>query len=202
MGYTLEKWENRIRNRSDFSCYLTHLTRKNSKSTAVENLIKILEDQKIIGSSNSGFVTGENKAVCFQDVPLYSICQNTFHEQQCRKDLGNKVRYRAVGLSIHKQYIYSNGGRPVIYEKREVAKKFIDKSEWWRIVSLDLSDENLIVDWTHEREWRIKGDLQFDLEEIYVILVNAQAYKRFVKLASDEIKSKIKGIVVLETVLS
>ena len=49
-------------------------------------------------------------------------------------------------------------GRPVIYDKTISAKKYLPENEWWRIVNLDLSDEDRFIDWTHEREWRVPND--------------------------------------------
>ncbi|MCY6372770.1 DUF2971 domain-containing protein [Clostridium ganghwense] len=202
MGYTLKKWVERVRNRTDMSAYVTHLTREQDGRKSIQNLIKILEERKIIGSNNKGFICGENRATCFQDVPMYSLGQNTLHEQENRKELGGKVRYKLMGLAFDKRYVYMRGGRPVIYENSNIAKKFIDKEEWWRIVSFDLSDKENIIDWTHEREWRVKGDFEFELKNTYVILVNHKMYRQFMELASEEIKNEIKGIIVLQPVLT
>lgn len=94
------------------------------------------------------------------------------------------------------------GARPVLYEKRDVAKSFLPESEWWRIVSFDLSDDDSIIDWTHEREWRLKGDFDFELSEAYVYVVNQGAYKDFLKKAGLDLVSEIRGIVVLDPVLT
>ena len=168
MGYTQAKWLGRIRNRTDISGYLSHLTKEHCDRSAVQNLVKILEERTIVGSSNSGYVAGRFSATCFQDVPLYSLCQNTYHEQIYRNELGGKIRYSPIGLAFLKSYIYSKGGRPVIYEKLEVAKKLLQEDEWWRIVSFDLSNKQEIIDWTHEREWRFKGNFEFAIEKAYI----------------------------------
>ena len=58
LAYTEKEWLDRIRNRSDFSTFLSHLTRENGQMNVVEVLIKILEEGRIRGSSNSGFIAG------------------------------------------------------------------------------------------------------------------------------------------------
>jgi hypothetical protein len=203
MNYNRDKWIKRLRLRSDISGSITHLTRENGKMETTDVLIKILNDRKIIGSNPAeGFIIGNEKAVCFQDAPVYGLTQNLIHEQYYIKELGSKVRYRGIGLGFSKKYAYSKGARPVIYESKEIAKSIINESEWWRIVTYDLSDDENIIDWTHEREWRIKGDFNFELNEVYVYLVNQDSYKLFIEKASDEIIKGIKGIVVLDPILT
>lgn len=51
--------------RSDMSSYVTHLTRKTEENNAIEILIKIINDSKLIGSSNKGYIQGKNRATCF-----------------------------------------------------------------------------------------------------------------------------------------
>ncbi len=66
----------------------------------------------------------------------------------------------------------------------------------------DLDDDNSIVDWTHEREWRKLGDFEFDLSETYVLLSQKDAYRQFMKKADKKIIEKVAGIIVLQPVLS
>lgn len=202
-GYTQKKWKKRIMERSDITSHLTHLTRfSKNESSRINTLIKILNDKKLIGSDTSkGFIVGDNSAVCFQEAPLYGICQNVYHEQQNLHELGGKIRYDAIGLSFSKRYVYEQGGRPVLYDKKEVAKKLLPRDEWWRIVNFDLENDNKMIDWTHEREWRIKGDFNFEIEETYVLLLNQSYYKRFVNEVDAEILKRLKGIIVLQPVL-
>lgn len=179
------------------STYLTHLTKSNSGMNVLGVLLKILEEQKLLGSNSTGFIQGSHRAVCFQDSPLTGIAQNVYHEQKLLEDNKiEKVRYNATGLMFNKAYAFNKGARPVIYEQKEVAKlKFSD--ELWRVVTLDLSDKTNIIDWTHEREWRIKGDFEFELEEVTVILPNERVYKKFIELVDKDKLSKLKGIVCM-----
>lgn len=202
-GYDKEKWRKRIKDRSDITGHVTHLTRfSNTQGNKLENLIKILKDRKLNGSSSSnGFVNGRNSAVCFQEAPIYGVSQNVYHEQQNRTEFRSKVRYDAIGLSFPKKYVFEKGGRPVFYENTAVAKEILPPEEWYRIVNFDLNNDEKIIDWTHEREWRIKGDFEFDLSEVYVLLLNEGHYKNFVKEIDKEILEEIKGIVVLQPIL-
>lgn len=166
-------------------------------------LLKILEDKKLLGSTtDSGFICGPDKAVCFQDTPLYSLTQNIYYEQKQRKSKNDtKVRYLGWGIIFQKKDIFSKGGRPVIYDKTQEAKMYLPESQWWRIVNLNLDDKDALVDWSHEREWRIKGDLNFKLSDITILVPNAEAHKKFleeykVKFGSEAFND-LKGLINL-----
>ena len=50
--------------------------------------------------------------------------------------------------------------RPVIYDDPNIAKQYLKSNEYWRIVNLNLSNDNNFIDWSHEREWRLDGSLE------------------------------------------
>ena len=101
-----------------------------------------------------------------------------------------------VNLGNHKQ--------PVIYDETNRAKEYLPENEWWRIVKLDLSNKEHIIDWTHEREWRVPGELCFEYSQCEIIVPNSKYYKKFVKYCLDKIREdillKIRGIVVIASV--
>ncbi|MFC5701717.1 DUF2971 domain-containing protein [Cohnella faecalis] len=209
MPYTLEQWNKRIGGRTDLSTYITHLTRATSDLTTGKVLMKILSDQKIIGSNpgSPGFIVGNNPAVCFQDTPLLSLGQNILHEQDYRKQMEKsgvpkvKVRYLPYGLAFRKVYAYNKGARPVIYESTELAKTLLPEEEHWRIVNFNLSNKENIIDWTHEREWRIKGDFEFQLSEAVLLVSNETAYKWFIDNDNKNLLKKLAGVVCLRAVI-
>lgn len=182
MGYTEKNWKARIAQRNDITSGLVHLTRKQGKVNVLDILLKILVEQKLIASdTTSGFIVGSNRAVCLQEAPIYSLAQNIYTEQEYRKQKSNaKLRYSGFGLQFNKRFIYKKRGRPVIYDKTQDAKSYLPPSEWWRIVNFDLSDEKAIIDWSHEREWRVPNDLTFSLSDVSVILPNKNSYQAFV----------------------
>jgi hypothetical protein len=166
----------------------------------------ILTEGRIRGSDpKAGFITGERPAVCFQDAPLSGIAQNVFYEQKHREsNPGARLRYRAIGLMFDKRYVYKAGGRPVIYDRPDDVKKYLPADQWWRIVNYDLTDNKNIIDWTHEREWRLPGDFHFHLPEATVLLVSKGAYQKFVQAAATALPNgvaSVKSIVVLDGIL-
>ena len=197
----VDLWRNRISSRSDLVARITHLTRANTDDEAFELLWKILSEKTLKGSDNKGFVVGNKRAVCFQEVPLYSIVENLLFEDS----LTGRKRYSWFGLRFNKILMYRSGARPVVYGKTEEIKQKIQETDYWRIVDLDLEDEN-VVDWSHEREWRILGDYSFEYDDIEVIVKDDKYYRKFVEKCLEEnrmdIMKGIHGIVPLNTVIS
>lgn len=206
MGYNLKTWKDRIAQRTDLSTQIVHLTRDREDTNLVEVMYEIINSKKIIGSStNSGFICGDQKAVCFQDAPLVSVCQNVYYEQKYKeKNPLAKTRYKACGLSFSKNYAFNKGARPVIYDRTADAKTYLPKDQWWRIVNFDLSSADNLIDWTHEREWRMAGDFIFDISEATLLFVNDVTYKNFKNLCTkNEVNymDQVKGIVVMNNLL-
>lgn len=199
------EWRNRYKNRNDISSRLTHLTKGETEDEAFQTLIKILEEKKIIGSTTeTGFIIGSNAAVCLQEAPLNAIAENLLYEKKLREETGCKVRYDAFGLRFNKMWIYQKGGRPVIYEEKETMKSMLEENEYWRIVNYDLSDKEHMIDWTHEREWRVPGNLEFEYRNIEILVPSNTYYKNFIEYCIQnnrlDILQGINGIVVLNTI--
>ena len=147
-------------------------------------LCKILDEKTILASSTDGYIRQKQKAVCFQDVPLYSLAENIKYEDEySAKNIIDtdkiKFRYEAFGLRFNKGLMFQKGARPVIYGSK-CELDILPKTVQWRCVQLDLNDSNNIIDWTHEREWRIEGDLKFEYKDIEVIVGCREYYQKFI----------------------
>ena len=116
-----------------------------------------------------------------EEAPLNAIAENLLYEKKLRKETNCKVRYSAFGIRFNKAWIYKKGGRPVIYEEKELMKSILPKEEYWRIVNYDLTDTNHMIDWSHEREWRLPGDIEFEYKDIEVLVVSNKYYRRFIE---------------------
>lgn len=198
MRYNKEKWIQRSASRSDITGQVTHLTKRTKDEHAIEVLIKILRGRTLTGSTTgSGFIVGNTPAVCFQESPLYSICQNYQYEAKVAKENNKEARYSAFGLMFQKDYIYNKGGRPVLYEDTDFAKGILPEDQWWRIVRFDLSNSDNIIDWTHEREWRIPNSFKFDISKVTIIVPNPENYRMFYELSKvggEDVASKVRAV--------
>ncbi|WP_143521829.1 DUF2971 domain-containing protein [Pseudomonas sp. 2995-3] len=198
MRYNKDKWIQRSASRSDITGQVTHLTKRTKDARAVEILIKILRARVLMGSTTtSGFIVGDTPAVCFQEAPLYSICQNYQYEAMDAKENDRAARYSAYGLMFQKDYVYNKGGRPVLYENTKLAKEILPRDQWWRIVRFDLSNSDSIIDWTHEREWRTPNNFEFDISNATIIVPNPEAYRDFYELSKvggEDVAIKVRTV--------
>lgn len=198
-----KEWRDRISRRSDFTSRITHLTKGNTEEEAFENLKSILVDKKLNGGI--GYVNGGIPVVCLQETPLSSIAENLLYEEYLREEKSsNKIRYMAFGLRFTKLLIYSNGGRPVIYGDKQELIDMLPAEEYWRIVDMKLTDPESIVDWSHEREWRIKNELSFEYDQTEVIVPTRKYYKELVSYCEEndriDILKGINGIITLNSI--
>ena len=82
-----------ISRRTDFTSRVTHLMRRTNERTEFENIIKILDEKQLMGSTtDTGFIVGDRTALCFQDVILLSIAENFSYEQELTEK-SVKIRY-------------------------------------------------------------------------------------------------------------
>ncbi|MGH7839354.1 MAG: hypothetical protein ACREQC_16220 [Candidatus Binataceae bacterium] len=127
---------------------LTHFTRASRAGDALDNLVTILRDGVIVGSSR--MVSGKKRAVCLFDVPIAELSRLLTR--------ANRRRYQPFGLALDKRYAFARGARPVIYIPLAEARAILAGEELWRVVAIDLG-RTPAVDWTFEREWRVPGEL-------------------------------------------
>ena len=193
------EWREKISNRSDLVARLSHLTGRKASNDdgAFEVLWKILTEKRLIASGAEGFINGDIKAVCFQEVPLQAMAENV---------LRGNTHYFGFGLRVNRGFFYRRGGRPVFYGEVDHLKKILPATEYWRIVSMNLNDPDRIIDWTHEREWRHPGDFEFDWSEIEVIVKDHIYFEKFINRCFEknqtDILKGIHGIISLDSVIS
>lgn len=210
-------WAERIGNRLDCTEYITHLTRRTKDKRTIEVLYDIIDSRKVFGSTAEGFVTG-GPAACFQDVPLVAMANNIVFEENknfqerlefCDKtdwqydlnDVPPEFRYEAFGIRVHKIDAYGKGARPVIYGDKRLFLSLFPSDEHWRLVDMNLDNEGKIIDWSHEREWRIKGDYSFSLKEIDIIVGCEQSKQELIEHYRQhrvEIEKEVKRIIILQ----
>lgn len=187
MGTKSKLVNSRIHSRSYLTNVLVHLTKDSETDKAIDVLIKIIRDGYLKASSQ-GFIIGGEKVVCFQEVPLNSIKENLSYEEE---KLKGKKRYSKFGIAISREDIYLNEGRPVIYETLNSIKDNIDKSEQWRCVNFDLNNEENYIDFTFEREWRLRRDIEILFKYDKIIIGNEDDKDYIInQLKNDELDYK------------
>jgi hypothetical protein len=144
--------------RADLSKYLVHWT-KGSDAEAFAALRAIVFERRIIGSSNA--IRGGWTCVCFTEAP-----ERAFHQV-----IG---KYRPFGVQVPKAWLFSLGGRPVIYQPAAEYDSLPDQLRW-RHMRYE-PDANPPFDFSWEREWRIRTDSLLLSPPVTRILVPHQSW--------------------------
>ena len=139
--------------RVDISPYLVHFTSGDNYEDAFKRLRKIISERRLIAGTQ--YIKGNYACVCFSEAPLAILTGGLVNEEYYS-------RYSPFGIMVLKQWLFAQGGRPVIYESDQEYND-LPESHRWRHVLYELRENFSRVDFTWEREWRIKYDLlQFD----------------------------------------
>ncbi|MDF1659627.1 MAG: hypothetical protein P1U58_18560 [Verrucomicrobiales bacterium] len=135
------------KSRNDLSDYLWHFCREDKQTKTT--LLSILDQKVIRAAKDPG--SGE-KVVCFTEAPLEEMRRQA---PQLRKAMYN--RFSLFGIGFRRDFVFKNGGLPVVYQPA-VQLNSLPADYRWRHVEFDLQQG---IDYTWQREWRIKGDLDF-----------------------------------------
>jgi hypothetical protein len=129
-------------------------------------LEKILSEGQLRGTS--GWTYGYN-CVCFTEAPIHEF-NSIFSLVEIAASEKERPRYEPYGIAVNKNWLFSKGGRPVIYDHPNALEAFPDDQKY-RFVPYD-PDQG--IDFTWEREWRIQTDLlKLDPKETLVIVPTA-----------------------------
>ncbi len=146
--------------RSDLSQNLIHFTKGNSDEEAFQDLCSIIRDRRIVGSTNK--IKGQHQCVCLSETPL-CFAKNGLANSSAYK------RYKPFGIMFEKSHIFALGGRPVIYQTDEEYALLPDSHNWRHVKYEPLTPNP--IDWTWEREWRLKCEfLDFTSNEVELIV--------------------------------
>lgn len=162
--------------RRDMSDLLFHFTRGkepiwhelrgyrfNSSDTASNILTKILREGFLRGSSE--WTYGKN-TICFTEAPIQEF-NSIFSLASIASEKHLRPRYEPYGVAVNKRWLFSQGGRPVIYDHPDSETKYPDDL-LYRFCPYDLENS---VDYTWEREWRIETkELRLDPKHTIVIV--------------------------------
>ena len=146
--------------RHDISDKLTHFTSpRENWQEACGRLAGILEARTI--RAGDGNVRGGHTCVCFTEAPLASLPGRLVNPD-------NYSRYAPFGIILEKAWLFERGGRPVIYQTPAEYGE-LPSSHQWRHVRYEPAAQPPI-DFSWEREWRIRGDVVFQPNDISIVV--------------------------------
>lgn len=193
--------------RRDFSPLLVHLTRgqgegEDRRTSARRNLWAMLRSGVIEARKPYGLTRrcldgevppGYFHAVCLTDTPPEEL-STVIGDIRARGD-----RLDNYGLVFSKRFIMEAGGSPVIYLCTQQGNELVDAFVWLaqkgftsrrslrRMAPLLLLmesfgpgyfDQRRLVDFHWEREWRVAGDLNFELDDVLLGICDQRDIER------------------------
>ena len=137
-------------------------------SHAYSVLEKILSDGHLLGSSKN--IRGGFKCICFTESPISEIA-SLFALVSIAESEHEKTRYEPYGIAVKKEWLFKQGGRPVIYQPESEFQLLPDELKY-RHVRYEPSEG---IDFSWEREWRINTDtLMLDPKETLVVVPDSE----------------------------
>lgn len=149
------------------SVQLVHGGTLSMPSSASAVLRKIVYEGKLIGTSK--WTYGEN-CVCFTEAPIQEF-NSIFSLIEIASSQEERPRYEPYGVAVSKKWLFAQGGRPVIYDHPDSSGE-LPEGLRYRFVPYDPARG---IDFTWEREWRIRTDsLELDPKETLVVVPTSE----------------------------
>ena len=161
------------------------------KASAFEKLLSILKS-KIIYGSPMPYLPTAPQAVCFTECIWDSLV-----------DLAE--RYSPYGVVLLKRVVFKKGGGPALYVRGDTLKSMGNQiPDQLEALVAPFDPEAVLVlgnvlDWLHEREWRLPGNLEFEDNEIEYIIVNSSDDENKVVETFGTDRFPRNRIIVMET---
>lgn len=156
--------------RGDLSNCLVHLTRGTTEATAAESFVSVITSKELRGSSRD--IRGGYKCVCFSEAPISVLA----HALALPAVHG--LRYAPFGVMVRKEWLFAQGGRPVIYQPEDEFE-LLHEANRFRHVRYDPKNG---PDYTWEREWRVQTPaLSLDLAEVTFVVPTRAWEERFLE---------------------
>ena len=168
-------------NRRDISDKLTHWTSGENEEEAFQRLCKIVKEVRILGTSEK--IKGGYKCVCLSEAPLTSLKDGLVNPDAYS-------RYFPFGIIFEKLRIFKLGGRPVIYQPVAEFEGLSTDYRWRHVTYEPNRDEP--IDFTWEREWRIKcGSLTFGPSSAGIVVPDKDWAQRMISEHETEQDFKV-----------
>lgn len=167
-----------LRKRPDVAPNLMHLLRGDSRNDAFDLLRTVIADRCLSGSERA--VRDRSRCVSFAEAPIKQL-RDVFRWSATRD-----ARLQPFGVLLGKDYLFALGGRPVIYQSDDEYEQ-LPESLRYRHVRYDPLTVPPI-DYTWEREWRLRADvLQLEPERCCIVVASEEDRTRlFIEHAERE----------------
>lgn len=164
--------------RDDLSDKLIHLTRG---PNAAKDFSAILEEKKLLGGD--GCIKGGYRCVCFSEAPISQL------SRILAAPMALGMRYMPFGIMVDKEWLFDQGGRPVIYQPDSDFEMLHDEHKYRHV-----RYEPNKIDFTWEREWRILIDELVLSDDIATVVVpNREWERKILKAHEDKIWRRAVG---------
>jgi hypothetical protein len=150
--------------RDDLSDKLVHLTRGDDQAAA-NAFWGMFHERTLRGGT--GCIKGNYRCVCFSEAPLSKLAHILANTSV------HNMRYEPFGVMVDKTWLYEKGGRPVIYQSEEEFDLLVESQKFRHV-----RYEPPAVDFTWEREWRIRNDVAIDPAASSLVVPN-RAWERW-----------------------
>jgi len=152
---------NPFQRRDDIANDVIHFTKGDSPTEAFDVLSHIVAQRRLLGGT--GFIKGNYTCVCFTEAPLAHLA-DVF-----ARTAVEKIRYMPFGILLAKKWLFDHGGRPVIYQPES---EFTELPEGLRYRYVRYEPTGTPpIDFTWEREWRVRTDtLELDPTAATIVL--------------------------------
>ena len=169
--------------RIETSDNLVHLLKGYDYLECFNVLYQILRKKVLLGSNQ--YIKGKYNCICFTETSIECLSRYGFVNKQ------GYSSYRPFGIIVKKDWLFGKGGRPVIYQTEE--EFFLSSEEQrWRHVTYD-PNAKPPVDFSWEREWRIKSDeLHITPEECRVLVPDSVSEDIFTSTFKEQLEREIE----------
>lgn len=151
--------------RPDISDKVIHFTSADAYGDALGRLMHIIGEGCL--HAGNGKIKGGYRCVCFTEAPLPALAGGLVNSDAFS-------RYSPYGLMFEKAWLYAQGGRPVIYQPDSEFDALPEPLRW-RHVRYE-PEAAPAIDFTWEREWRIRCDaLPFSPAEAVIVVPDDEA---------------------------
>ena len=152
-----------LRKRPDVASNLIHLLRGDTRSDAFDLLRIIIAERCLTGDSRA--VRDGSRCVSFAEAPIRQL------REVFRWGAERDAQLQPYGVLLGKDYLFALGGRPVIYQP-DAEYDQLPVALRYRHVRYDPLTVPPI-DFTWEREWRLRADdLQLEPERCCIVVAS------------------------------